>query len=104
MVFSDRCYTYNLTERKQARLKKKIQKHKIIKNLYVIVLPLFKDGLMEIYPYMQLLQSAYKKMDSDIRIIGFAKGKETAEQLVLQIIQDMYDKTGEEWKVEDFFF
>ena len=58
MIFADKCYTYNLTERKQAR----------------------------------------------IRVDGFARGKEVAEQLVLQIIQDMYDETGEEWKVEDFFF
>lgn len=74
------------------------------RNLYVIVLPLLQDGLLEIYPYNQLLQKPYRKLDSRIRVVGFARGKEVAEQLVLQIIQDMYDETGEEWKVEDFFF
>jgi len=69
-----------------------------------IVLPLLQDGLLEIYPYNQLLQKPYRKLDSRIRVVGFARGKEVAEQLVLQIIQDMYDETGEEWKVEDFFF
>ena len=59
---------------------------------------------MEIYPYNQLLQKPYRKLDSRIQVVGFARGKEVAEQLVLQIIQDMYDETGEEWKVEDFFF
>ena len=54
--------------------------------------------------YNQLLQKPYRKLDSRIRVVGFARGKEVAEQLVLQIIQDMYDETGEEWKVEDFFF
>ena len=77
MIFADKCYTYNLTERKQARIRKRIRRHKPVRNLYVIVLPLLQDGLLEIYPY---------------------------NQLVLQIIQDMYDETGEEWKVEDFFF
>lgn len=104
MIFADKCYTYNLTERKQARIKKRIKRHKTARNLYVIVLPLLQDGLLEIYPYNQLLQKPYKKMDSRIRVVGFAKGKEAAEQLVLQIIQDMYDETGEEWKVEEFFF
>lgn len=104
MIFSDKCYTYNLTERKQKRMQKRIHRRKPIRGLYVIVLPLFQDGLLEIYPYDQLLQKAYKKMDSRIQVVGFAKGKEYAQQLVLQIIQDIYDKTGEEWKVEEFFF
>ena len=104
MIISDRCYTYNLTERKQTRIKKRIKRHKNARNLYVIVLSLLQDGLMEIYPYNQLLQKPYRKMDSRIQVVGFARGKEVAEQLVLQIIQDMYDETGEEWKVEDFFF
>lgn len=104
MIFADKCYTYNLTERKQARIRKRIRQHKPVRNLYVIVLPLLQDGLLEIYPYNQLLQKPYRKLDSRIRVVGFARGKEVAEQLVLQIIQDMYDETGEEWKVEDFFF
>ncbi len=104
MIFSDKCYTYNLTERKRARIKKRIQRHKTARNLYVIVLPLIQDGLLEIYPYNQLLQKPYRKIDSKIQVVGFARGKEAAEQLVVQIIQDMYDETGEEWKVEDFFF
>ena len=104
MIFADKCYTYNLTERKQIRIKKRIRRHKPVRNLYVIVLPLVQDGLIEIYPYNQLLQKPYRKLDSRIQVVGFARGKEVAEQLVLQIIQDMYDETGEEWKVEDFFF
>lgn len=104
MIFSDRCYTYNLKDRKQARIKKQIRRHKPVRNLYVIVLPILQDGLLEIYPYDQLLQKPYRKIDSRIQVVGFARGKEVAEQLVLQIIQDMYDETGEEWKVEDFFF
>lgn len=104
MIFADKCYTYNLTERKLARIRKRIRRHKPVRNLYVIVLPLLQDGLLEIYPYNQLLQKPYRKLDSRIWVVGFARGKEVAEQLVLQIIQDMYDETGEEWKVEDFFF
>ena len=104
MIFADKCYTYNLTERKQIRIKKRIRRHKPVRNLYVIVLPLLQDGLLEIYPYNQVLQKPFRKLDSRIQVVGFARGKEVAEQLVLQIIQDMYDETGEEWKVEDFFF
>lgn len=57
MIFADKCYTYNLTERKQARIRKRIRRHKPVRNLYVIVLPLLQDGLLEIYPYNQLLQN-----------------------------------------------
>lgn len=93
-----------LQSEKQALDQEKNRRHKPVRNLYVIVLPLLQDGLLEIYPYNQLLQKPYRKLDSRIRVVGFARGKEVAEQLVLQIIQDMYDETGEEWKVEDFFF
>ena len=70
MIFADKCYTYNLTERKQARIRKRIRRHKPVRNLYVIVLPLLQDGLLEIYPYNQLLQKPYRKLDSRIRVVG----------------------------------
>ena len=38
-----------------------------------------------------------------IRVVGFARGKEVAEQLVLQIIQDMYDETGGRMEGRGFF-
>lgn len=104
MIFSDRCYTGDLTIKKQARIQKKIRKGKPIPGLYLIVLPLVPDGLLEIYSYSQLLQKVYRRMDSEIRVVGFSRGKGAAEELVLQMIQDICDADGEDWNIEDYFF
>lgn len=104
MFISDKYYTYNLTRRKQAYIKKKLTRQKPVSGLYVVVLPLFQDGLLEIYPYNQLLQPFYKSLSDKIRIVGVAKGKEQAQALVVDMIQDIYDATGDAFLVERFFF
>lgn len=105
MKLAEGLYTYNISEKKQKRICACIRKHKSARNLFLIVLPLRgKDGLLEIYPYKQLLQSYYRQFDSDISVVGLAKSREDAQLLVLEIIQDMYDETGEEWNVKKFFF
>lgn len=104
MKFSEGLYTYNISKKKQNRICEHIRKHKSARNLFLIVLPFRKDdGLLEIYPYNQLLQSYYRQFDSEITVVGLAKSREDAQMLVLEIIQDMYDTTGEEFNVRKFF-
>lgn len=104
MIFAENCYAYNITRRKQESIRKRIRRHKPIRNLYLIIMPMFSDGMFEIYAYNQLLQKFYKRLDDHIRVVGISKGREQADILITEIIQDIYDFSGEEWKVEEYFF
>jgi hypothetical protein len=84
-------YTYDIKEKKVRRILKKIEKQKPVKKLYVLVLPLFNDGILEIYNYNQLLQPYYKERTDDIKIIGISKGKTGAEEMLVGLIQEMCD-------------
>ena len=42
-------YTYDINEKKAKRLVKKISHGKPAKGLYVVVYPLFNDGVLELY-------------------------------------------------------
>ncbi len=91
MKITDSLYTYGIKERKLDKVLAKIRHSKKIRNLYVVVLPLVNDGILEIYDYNQLLQPFYLAMSDDIYIVGLAKDKDDAMALVVDIIQDMHD-------------
>jgi hypothetical protein len=84
-------YTYDIKEKKVRRILKRIDALKPVKKLYVIVFPLFNDGILEIYSYNQLLQPYYKKRTDDIEIVGISKDRDGAERILLNIIQEMCD-------------
>ena len=79
MIFADKCYTYNLTERKQTRIKKRIRRHKAVRNLYVIVLPLLQDGLIE--------RDSLTTFGEIIR--GKKPGRESDDEIILVSIEGM---------------
>lgn len=83
---------------------RKIRAGKKIRNLYVVVLPLMRDGILEIYVYNQLLQPFYLAMHDKVHIVGIAMDKGNAEDLVLQMVQDMYDACGGESFDTELFF
>jgi hypothetical protein len=84
-------YTYDIKEKKVHRILKKIDRLKPVNKLYVIVFPLFNDGILEIYSYNQLLQPYYRDRTDDIEIIGISKGRAGADSIVLNLIQEMCD-------------
>ncbi len=79
-----------------------MQEGQKVKNLHVIVLPLFDDGLLEIYPFDTLLQPFYLEMKDEIKIVGIADGMGGAHELVTEMVQNMYD-SGEGFDVHKFF-
>lgn len=103
MNISDALYTYGIKDRKCDRILKRISKGKRVHNLYVIVLPLMHDGLLEIYVYNQLLQPLYRSVGDQIHVLGIAMNKGDAEELVLQMVQDMYDAGDGKSLDTDFF-
>ena len=80
-------------------LKKK--KEKIIRNLetgklqpgvHVITLAVNEKNQLEIYPTIQFKQPAFP--EQDLFVVGIAKGYDEAVELVEQIVQEVYDRTG----------
>jgi hypothetical protein len=63
--------------------------------IYVITLPLFGDGMLEIYPIDEFRQNVYKDMLDNIRVVGAAPTKRAASWLVRDIIEDIYLQTGD---------
>ncbi len=102
MQITDRLYTYKIKEKKLDKIITRIKKGKNVPKLVLVTLPLFQDGILEIYDYNQLLQSYYRSIDERITIVGMSKSKSEANELVLNIVQDMYD-AGVDFDVREFF-
>ncbi len=101
MQIIDNVYTYGIKEKKLDKIISKINKEKIIPNLCVITLPLFDDGILEIYDYNQLLQPYYKSLGDDIKVVGITKGRGDANELVLELVQGMCN-AGEDFNVREY--
>ena len=71
MTIVKRLYTGVMPDRTASRLIKRIKKRKPCADVYVITLPLFEDGLLEVYEANEFLQPYYKKRTDDIVIVGF---------------------------------
>lgn len=94
MRFIDNLYCSGYTNKEIDSLKKKINKSKSISKLYLITLPIFDDGILEIYEYQQLLTKFYKDSTKDIVVIGFAHNYDEAKDAIVSIIDNMYKETG----------
>ena len=101
MQIIDKLYTYGMSDKKLDKIISKIKKGKVIPNLCLITLPLFQDGILEIYDYNQLLQPYYKSRDKDVTVIGITKSKGDANEVVLALVQEMYD-AGIDFDVKEY--
>lgn len=101
MQIIDKLYTYGMSDKKLDKIIAKVKKGKVIPNLCLIILPLFEDGILEIYDYNQLLQPYYKSLDSKITVVGITKSKGDANEVVLHIVQQMYD-AGVDFNVKEY--
>lgn len=84
-------YTYGYTEDEAKHLAKRLKYNVKKLKLTLVCLPVFGDGLMEIYDYKQFQQAFYKGIKKDIVVLGFAPDKAMAQEIVLSITQDLYD-------------
>ena len=85
-------------DNKVKKIISKINKCKTINSLYVITLPLFEDGILEIYSYNQLLQPYYKAIGDKIYILGIAPDKSLAEEIITMMVQELLDCGKELWR------
>ncbi len=102
MKVVDAPYVQGFKERKKEKIVKKIRHKRKVDNVYVVTLPLITDGIMDIYEYKHLFQKFYKKASDEIYILGIAKTKSDANEVVRDIVQDMYD-SDIDFDVKKFF-
>lgn len=62
--------------------------------LYVVTLPVFGDGILEIYDINELTQRTYAVLGDSIHIVGAAETRLQAMLVVRDIVEDIYNKTG----------
>lgn len=85
---------------KKRRIVRALKRKKFIFDIYVITLPKNDNGIMEIYPSYVLYQKVFE--DISKYIIGIAKGKEEAYDMVTSFVMECYNTTGN-FKVKDYF-
>lgn len=73
---------------------RKMKKGKSIASLYCITLPLFSDGILELYAYEELCKPEYDKLEYPAIVIGITKSREDALELIRLIIDEVYQNTG----------
>ena len=98
MLWNNRLYVGEKTVPHKKTIVKKIKKNKIQLGVYVLALPANEANVMDIYPSQVLLQEHFKK--SKQLIIGIARGRDEALELMMQIITDAINETGS-YKVKD---
>lgn len=90
----------SINKRELKSIKKKINKNRFLKDVYCITFASNTENLFDIYNVKQFIFTYYKK--KDIHILGLAKSKEEACELIIEMIEEIYKETGE-FKVRDYF-
>ena len=103
MRISNAYYTCGIRRKKLKGYLKSIEKDKAEKGLQLVILPVYGKDLLEIYDYGKLLDIAKKAELNGILVVGIAKDYDCACDLVTEIIQDVYDTTGEAMDVRAYF-
>jgi len=79
-------------QRKQNRIKWKIEHNAGLLDIYIIVLCRYGTGLLEIIPTRELLQKAYPRQN--LTVVGLARGYDEALETAARIVLDVYRHTG----------
>ena len=94
MKLADNIYT-DIEKNKQFEKKlDMITKKKYSVPFYVVTLPVFSYGLLEIYEFHELLQDYYNSVDDRIEIVGVSDTRDGAKKLVMDILEDHLDQEG----------
>lgn len=100
--FHEKLYSDGLSSKKLVSIKKKIKRKSSKINLFLITLPIGKQGILEVYWYPELLQSFYQDMKTEVIVVGMAFSRESAFELIEKMIKDIGYKKGD-IPIEQFF-
>ena len=87
-------YTEAIDEKEVRKLILKLRLKRPVKNLFVVTMPLYDVGIMEIYDCNELLQPFYRKKKQKLEILGISSTREGAKAVVANILEDAYDTLG----------
>lgn len=82
------------------KVKSDIESNSLKKSLYCISFASNQDNLFDIYNSNQLRYNYYQNHND--YILGLADNREEAIGLIIEIIEEIYEKTGE-FKVREYF-
>lgn len=85
-------YTTEKTKKKLPVIMQRIRKRKIQPGLWIITIASNEKNLLDIFSSVYYLQPMFSKMNPDI--VGIAENEESAKELTVQILQDIYEKEG----------
>lgn len=85
-------YTTEKTKKKLPRIMQKVGKDKVQPGLHLITLASNKENLLDIFQGIFYIQPMLVKMNPDI--VGIAENEDAAQELVIQILKDTYEKNG----------
>lgn len=87
-------YTADIADKGFIKLLIKLALKRPVQGLFVITEPLYDAGIMEIYDYNELLQPFYRKMKRTFYVVGMAGSRNSAKQIVCDILDDVYREFG----------
>lgn len=92
-IWYDKLYFHEDNDRKKARLLRRLEKGKLVPDIYVLALPESRErNILDIYSSLELMQPHYKGRDK--YVVGLAHGKEAAVELATSIVEQMYSANG----------
>ncbi|MGN0394630.1 MAG: hypothetical protein ACI4EF_04650 [Coprococcus sp.] len=94
MIIDEQLYIRHMSDRSVIKIIRKIKKFKLCTGAYVVTLPLFNDGMLEIYNVNEFQQPVYKEIGDSIHIVGIAPTRKMAVYLIRDIVDDVYKETG----------
>lgn len=89
----DNLYMDDVVQRKQKKIIQAINKEKPLFGTYCIAFASNKSNLFDIINVNELLFKHYKR--NDIYIIGLAFGRDSAIEVMINMIQEIYQVSGE---------
>ena len=104
MIFSSRLFHGESLKGREARIIKKLKKHKLILGAYIICLAENGTDPLEYFDCKQLKQPYYDS-DDDLHVCGLAADEEEAIDVIYEIVQASADGgyTSVRSYVEDMF-
>ena len=95
MKIVKRLYVGDSAKKEKRKILRGLEKKEIQPFIYVITLPAGKHGVLDILPAFTLKYPFFFFFcDSELRIVGIARGRNEAIELTAKIAMDTYEATG----------
>lgn len=86
--------------KKADKIRRKLNHGKIVPGIYLITFSENPRNLLEIIPALTMIQQSAAEICPEI--IGLAGDKDEAMDMITEIIQEVYDKTGD-FRVQEYW-